>query len=227
MSPRVSEILYWLASLLIAVALWYVSAVEKREPESEKGVEASVSYNNKPEALVILNRVPEVTVRLKGRNQDIRRLRPREVDVEVDLSELGPTDAGSFTFNLEPENVFLPYESLEVLSIEPNFISLRLDTKAQARVPIEIDLTGEPAAGAAVDDREVTPNTALVEGPASQVDRLTRIRTSPVSLDGHAVTFQEQVPLVVPDPLMRIIQPQVVTVRINMRLPQPVEGGVR
>ena len=226
MSERTRLVFEWLLAIAIAIALWYTTALEDREPESEKTVEASVSYNNKPEELLIVNRIPEVSVRLRGRQRDIRRLRQREVDVEVDLSELTAADSGPFTYNLDADEVFLPYEGLEVVSVEPSFITLQLEAKVQRRLPIRVALAGEPAAGAIVVAREATPNTALVEGPRSHIESLRDIQTAPVALDGHALTFQEQVPLTDSDSLIRIIQPSIVTVRVLMSVPgTTVNGG--
>jgi hypothetical protein len=38
-----------------------------------------------------------------------------------------------------------------------------------------------------------------------------------VNLDGHAAAFEEIVPVLAPDPLIQIIQPAQVTVRVQMR----------
>ena len=66
--------------------------------------------------------------------------------------------------------------------------------------------------GAMVGEPEVFPNQVLVTGPESLLgaDRVAA-RPRPISLDGHAVTFEETVPVVPPDPLIQIVQPSRVT----------------
>jgi hypothetical protein len=43
------------------------------------------------------------------------------------------------------------------------------------------------------------------------------LSTLPVSLDGHALTFDESVAVVPPDPLIQIGQPSQVTVRVPIQ----------
>ena len=48
---------------------------------------------------------------------------------------------------------------------------------------------------------------------------ITAATTSPISLDGHALSFKQTVSVVPPDPLVRIVQPSVVTVEVPMHFP--------
>jgi YbbR domain-containing protein len=212
---------YRLLALIIAVALWYVAAAEKREPQSQKSVEASVTYNV-PSALMLLNRATQVRVLVAGSARELRRLRPYEVDVLVDLNQAEP---GTVSVHLTPEDVALPTAGLQVVSIDPKIVTLQVDRKVQRRLPVEVDWSGEPAAGAIVARKEAIPNTVLVEGPASLLSPLRRLVTSKVSLDGHAFTFERQVPVVAPDPLIQVLQPASVTVRITLEQPPTVTGG--
>jgi YbbR domain-containing protein len=219
MTARTSRWVYRFGALLIAVALWYVIAAEKRELESEKIVEASVTYNT-PRRVVLLNRVGQVRILVQGSRKEIRRLRPFDLDVLVDLSEEKP---GRVNVDLTPDDVALPNDNLTVLSIEPKQLTLELDDEMEKRVPVEIDLGGEPAAGAIITARTVTPSAALVAGPASRIANLQRLLTGKVLLDGHAFSFEQQVALLAPDPLIRILQPTSVLVQINLE--QPPAGG--
>lgn len=221
MRERATTWAYRILALLIAVALWYVTAAEKREPPGEKTVEASVTYAT-PANLVILNPVSQVRVGLRGTNQEIRRLRPFDVDVLVDLEGAEP---GSFTVNLTAEDISLPTETLEVVSIDPKVLALQLDVEEERRVPIAVTVVGEPSAGAIVTAKEPIPNTALVAGPRSILDSLTQIETRPVNLNGHAFTFEKEVPVVIPSAMVRIIRPTFVTVHITMEEPPAPEGG--
>jgi hypothetical protein len=66
---------------------------------------------------------------------------------------------------------------------------------------------------------------ATVAGPQSLLAGLDSVTTSPVSLDGHAFSFQERVPIAPPDPLVRVLEPSVVVVSIPMDTPGlPREG---
>jgi YbbR domain-containing protein len=203
-----------LLALGIAIGIWFNASVEDRLVSSEKVVEASISYN-RPRGFIITNSVQNVNVRVSGSKKAIRQLSPYMVDVSVDL---GQRQTGLATISLTPENVLLP-DGLEVVSIEPNTIRVDLEREVTQRLPVVPKIVGEPAAGATAGEPEVFPNQVLVSGPEPMLARTDSLSTRPVSLDGHALTFEEEVPVVAPDPLIQIGQPSKVTVRVPMQPP--------
>jgi len=213
---RVSRWGYRLLALLIALALWYGTAAEKREPQSEKVVEATVTYSPPP-AMVILNPIEKVKVGVRGNLGEIRDLRPFDINVEVDLSQ---ARRGASSVTLAPGNVLLPSKSMQVQSIEPKLFTLQLDVLEQKRVPIEIRTSGEPAAGAIVTAVEVNPSTALISGPSTLLAAIDRLPLQAVDLNGHALTFEKEIPVVAQEAI-RVIQPPAVTVKITMEEPPP------
>jgi len=208
-----------LLALGIAFALWFSISLEKRQALSERLVEASVSYN-RPRGLIILDQVPNVRVRLRGGSKQVRELNPFQVNVQVELARTSP---GTFSVNIGPENVLLP-EGLEVVSIEPNVIRVELAREVTRRLPVEPKIVGEPAAGSIVEEPEVFPNQVLVSGPESLVKRTESLATVPINLEGHALSFEVEVSVVPPDPLVQIVQPTRVTVRIPLRQPGEDDG---
>jgi len=202
-----------LLALGIAIGIWFNASLQDRLVSSERLVEASVSYN-RPHGFVIINPVSSVNVRLSGSKKAIRKLNPFMVDVTVELSQ---RQEGAATINLGPENVTAP-DGLDVVAIEPSTIQVELDREITQRLPVVAKLTGEPAAGATVLEPEVFPNQVLVTGPASMISRTDHLSTFPISLDGRAVTFEVTVPVVSPDPLIQIVQPTQVNVKVPMTM---------
>jgi len=203
-----------LLALGIALGIWFNASVEDRLVSSEKVVEASVSYIS-PRGFVVVNPVQNVNVRLGGSKKAIRQLNPSMVDVQVDLSRRA---AGMTEITLSSENVLAP-DGLEVTSIEPNTIRLDLEKEVTQRLPVFPKLTGEPAAGAVVQEPEVFPSQVLVTGPESILARVESLSTAPVNLDGHALPFDEPVAVIAPDPLIQIVQPARVTVHVPLQPP--------
>ncbi len=203
-----------LLALALAVTAWFVLSVEKREPLSEKVVEATIRYDNFP-GLIVVKRVEKVRLGIRGTVSRMRSLNPYIVDVFVELHNPGK---GAFDVPLTAENVILP-AALEVVSIEPNIIHLELDIEKTDLLPVPARLEGEPAAGAKVRLTEVIPPRVLVRGPAAMLDTIGSLFTTPVDLTGHALDYQEQAAVLPPDPLVNIVQPAVVTVRILMEIP--------
>jgi len=208
-------------ALGIAIALWFSISLEDREALSERLVEAGVSYD-RPRGFIILDQEPSVRVRVRGGSKQVRELNPYQVNVQVELTQPAP---GTFSVNLGPENVLLP-DGLEAVSIEPNVIRVELEREVTRRLPVVPEIVGEPSAGAVVEEPVVFPNLVLVSGPESLVQRTQSLATVPINLGGHALTFEVEVPVIPPDPLLQIVQPTRVTVRIPMRQPgQEPDGG--
>jgi YbbR domain-containing protein len=209
-------------ALGLAILLWLLVTVERRgERPAEKVVEATVTYNPPP-GMVILDPEARVRVRLRGNEGAIRRVNPYQIDVQV---EIGETRDGLAQVQLQAENVLMP-GGLEVISIEPSVLRVRLDHEARRLLPVEVPLIGEPAGGAEPGRPRATPEQILVIGPSGILDTVDRLRTNPISLDGHAFDFQESTLVLVPDPLLQL-ETQVVSVFIPMAQPRPVAEGER
>lgn len=202
-----------LLALGIALGLWFNSSFEDREVLNERVVEASISYTW-PKGFMVLNREQSVDVRVRGSSKRVRGLDPDQVDVQVELRR----ERGPVTVNLGAENVLLP-EGLEVVSIEPNVITVEVEREISKRVRVVPEVMGEPAAGAKAGEPEVFPSQVLVTGPESLVARTQLLRTRPVNVDGQSVTFEADVAVVPPDPLIQIVQPTTVSVRVPIQPP--------
>lgn len=219
-----------LLALGIALGLWFDVSFEDREVQSERLIEASVSYT-RPKGFVVLDQVQSVSVRVRGSARQIRQLNPDLVDVQVDLTGVPP---GLSTVPLGPEHLLMP-DGVEVVSIEPNSIRVELEREVSVRLPVKPEIVGKASPGSRVEEAEVYPNQVLVTGPESLVAATEVLRTRPVSLAGHNATFEESVAVVSPDPLIQIVHPSRVSVRVpiqpgndaqprNGALPAPTEG---
>ena len=203
-----------LLAFVVAMVIWWIVSVEKRESVSEKVIDASVSYNAS-RGIMLLDPVQSVKVRLRGPDRQIRALAPFELDVVVDVEA---EEAGAVAIQLSQENVLTP-PGVEVVTIEPNWLDLRLDREATTDLPVIVQLVGEPAGGAVPGEPRSTPDRARVRGPASLISGLTSVSTSPISLKGHALDFTQTVSVLSADPLVRVVEPPFVTVHVPMRSP--------
>lgn len=202
----------FLIALTVAIAIKV--AVHDTDQLSEKTVDAKVSYNL-PEGVVLAERVKEVEVRVRGRRNDIAVLNPIFIEV---FAAIDPSRMGRVEVFLDPSNVRVP-SGIEVESIEPNPISVRLEPVESAVLPIRITTIGEPAAGARVAGWNVTPDWVNVTGPQSMVRLLEFIEAEPVSVDRKAITFRTSAAVISPDPLIKV-QPLKVRVQVNMNEPE-------
>lgn len=204
-----------LLALACALVVWFFSSVEKRERISERVLDASVTYNL-PRGAVLLDPIQTVKVRLRGPDRQLRAIAPFEVNVAVDVEGVRP--GGLTEVHLVADDVLRPDEA-DVVSIEPSTVPVRLDLEVSRALPVVPRIVGEPAAGAVPGDARAVPATATVRGPRTLIANLDSLATSPVSLDGHAFSFEQTVSVLPPDPLIRIVQPAAVTVRVTMHNP--------
>lgn len=228
MTDRTSRWGLRLLAFVGALVIWWIAAVEKREKITEKVVDASVSYNS-ARGLILLDPIQTVKVRLRGPDRRVRAIAPFELDVVVDVPASEP---GTTTVQLSGENVLTP-EEVEVVSIDPTSLEIRMDREANAVLPVKPRLVGEPAGGAVPGQPRVIPGVARVRGPRSIVAGLAAVSTSPISLDGHALSFEQTVSVVSSDPLVRVVEPPFVTVSVPMSspdatpAPEPARPGAR
>jgi YbbR domain-containing protein len=204
-----------LLALGIAIGIWFNASVEDRLVFSEKVVEASVNYSS-PRGFIIAVPGPQsVNVRLRGSKKAIRQLNPYMVSVQVDLSQ---RQIGLVNINLPSENVLVP-EGLEVASVEPNTIRVDLEREVSTRVPVVPKFVGKPAAGSILGEPEVSPSQVLVTGPEPMLAHIEPLSTLPINLEGRAMTFDERVEVVAPNPLIQIAPAGMVTVRVPITPP--------
>lgn len=205
-------------ALGLAVASWVFVTSKRADQTATAGttIEPSVQYNNPSSSdLIVLEPVLRVQVRLRGPTNLISALNPTEVSVVVDLRDAvqGPIEVA-----LAPRNVVRP-QGLEVLSIEPNLLSLVMDRVVSEFRPVTVRLAGEPAAGAIAGTPSAAPPRVLVRGPESILSSIDSLETRPVLLDGHAFDFEEQALVVSPSPLVQVLEPTVVTVKVPLTIP--------
>ncbi len=204
----------FLLSLLIAIGIKL--AVSGDNQQRERNFDAKVTYLTQ-DGVSVLGQVGEVKVRLRGKSQDMAVLSPFAVEVEVRLEE---GQLGTINYPLEPSGVRVPGD-FEVVSIEPNQLLLEIEQEVRRRLEIRADLQGEPAAGSSVlGIPQVEPKEAEIKGPESRVRVLDFVRTTPISLDGRAISFTVPASLLSPDPVVQILSPTRVEVSVEMREPE-------
>lgn len=211
-----------LLSLFLALTVWFVVSAPRREPVSERAFAVPVSLARMPRDLVITNTVLDtVSVRLRGRLSDLRSLSSQNLEVTLDLSWVQPGEA---TITLLPKAINVPPQ-IEVLSMEPTRLRLRIEPLRQKVVTVRPFLVGSPPNGYAVGDVALEPASALVSGPMSQMRNLTEVATERIIMTGRTETFTQSVAVVSDQSLVRVIEPLTtqVTVPLSAEIgPQPL-----
>jgi len=185
-------------SVFLALTVWWFVSAPRRGSVSERAYAVPLSLVNMPRDLVITTAVQDtVSVRLRGRASDLRSLSSSNLEVPLDLRTAVP---GDITFTIRPPQV-------EVVSIDPSSVRFRVEQLRQKSVPIRPFLVGQPSGGYVVGDATLSPDHALVSGPASQIRNLSEVATERVIMTGRTETFVQNVAVVSDSSLIRVIEP--------------------
>ena len=218
-----------LASLALAVLLWFVIAGEKT---SEMGLSAPVELQNFPKDLELTgDPVNTVEVRLRASPGIIERLTPGDVSAHIDLAD---AHEGERIVHLTADSVRVPF-GVTVVKISPAIITLDLERTLQKTVPVRPRLLGRPAAGYEVAEVVAEPADVRVAGPKGRVQEVESAFTEPIVVDGAQTTVVDHVNIGLEDPLLRIQGSPRVRVTARIRevehtrtfdgLPLDVRGG--
>lgn len=200
-----------LLSLFLALTLWWFVSSPRRERVSERAFAAPISLVGLRRDLVITTPVPDtVSVRLRGRDSDLRALSSQNLEVALDLSWATPGEA---KITVRPQAINVPRE-VEVVSIDPTNLHFRVEQLRQAVVAVRPFLVGNPPTGYVAGTPTADPDHALISGPASQVRGVTEVTTERIIMTGRTETFDRVVGVVSDSSLIRIIDPQTTKVTV-------------
>jgi YbbR domain-containing protein len=187
-----------LLALGIALVLWY-GVTGQRAPVTERIPGVQLTFRL-PDKLVISNSPRnDVELSVTGARQLLDRLRGRDLEVVVSLSDYAP---GDHTLRLNSDSVkvtALP-DGVTLNRVEPNTIKVRLETSIEHEFPVEVPTTGSLAEGCELYGIRLQPATVRVTGPASRINELTKVESDTVKFNGKCESFTvERLGLRLPD----------------------------
>jgi len=197
-----------LLALGLAFAIW-VSVTGENRVVQDFRVPLEVEV---PNDLIPAQSPPTtVSVRLRGAESVMRRLDPVPIVVRADLRD---ASAGEQEVLLRRDDVGGVPRGVEIDFIDPDRLPLDLEARSRRELPVEPTILGQPADGFAFYTAQVAPGKLRVEGPASQVDQLEVLRTTPIRLDGRTETFVVRAAVAPEGELVRVLEPDALSVRV-------------
>jgi YbbR domain-containing protein len=200
-----------LISLALAVGLWWVIS---RDPVAEVSVTVPVEFHNIPPNLDISSvDISEVQVRIRGPERLIHEMRPQDVHVEVDLTDVKP---GERTFDMTARQVRHPRD-LEVQQVVPSQVRLNFDSILTREVEVHPRVLGTFAPGFHIEKVLTDPARISVSGPKQRVEAVEAATTDPVDASGAIASSTFVTNAFVSDPLVQIVHPAPVRVTVIMQ----------
>ena len=175
-------------SLLLALTLWFFVMGEKKAEFSFADV--PVEFINKPADLVVTHQTARsVNVRVSGSRTLLTTLSSNNLKAIMDLEGVKP---GTVVFNDLIDAIKLP-NGTRITSISPAQVELTVEALIYKRVPVEVDLTGDPAPGYAVQGISVDPPSVEVSVGASEAAQLVKLMTKPLDISAETGTVTREV----------------------------------
>jgi len=184
-------------SLLLALLLWFQIAGKET---IQSTLSLPVQFVNIPTQLEIANdydKEVDVIVRSDRRGMTFD---DENMAVVVDLSGAGPTPERSFP--LGEENIQNRPFGVDILSITPARIRLKLENTLRKYVEVVPRVMGEPAEGFEVTSVHASP--VMVSGPESTVEEVTQATTEPIGIDGLISSIVQRSAVDIENPRLRI-----------------------
>jgi YbbR domain-containing protein len=206
-------------SIGLAALLWLVVSGEQ---VVERVLRIPLEFTNLPARLEMIGDTPAVVdVRVRGSSGSLSRLAPGELVAVLDVRSARP---GRRLFHVTGTDVRAPF-GVEVLQVSPSSLPVTFEASASKVVPVVPAVEGEPHDGYVVGTVTSDPATVEVVGPVSALGNLSEAITEPVMVAGATAPIRESVTIGVPDPTVRLRNPQSAAVTVNV-VAAPVEHRI-
>jgi YbbR domain-containing protein len=200
-----------LFSLILAFSLWLVVAGEQRV---EQALKVPIKLTDLPVTLALANE-PDgfVTVRMRGPKTLVSGLGPDDINLELELSRL---KEGEHVVPLRADQVGVP-RGVEVVQVAPARLRVVLEPVAEQEVRVVPRVDGKPASGHYLKRTYARPERVRVVGPRSEVNRVGRVYSSPVSIEGRSADFAVKSPIEPPGRSLKLAGSSSVEVVVEIR----------
>lgn len=206
-----------LISLLIAIFLWFmVTGKDYRYGDFNIPIEPNGLLEN-----LILTRaasedsdVKNATVRVRATETVIRTLDERSMFLQMDISKFGE---GHHLMQLSGDMVMGRPPGAEITEITPRVLELDIENLLiKPIVVVNPEILGKPADNFDIWQINCDPPSVRVQGPKSVVEKIEKISTPQINVDGMSQsTIERSLLLVPPHPLVSLF-PEVVNLRIRI-----------
>jgi len=204
-----------IVSLIVAIILWNYAVGEQ---SVEVTLKVPLSVTPPAGRMTVLNSsLQDITLKLSVPRNLMSVVSHGSVRAFHHVS--GVEKPGEYNFRIQRSDILLPPGNIRLLSIRPEVLTVTLDELIIQKLPIKVNLEGEPAVDYFVDMEKIRldPNAVLVEGPQSKLGKINEIMTESVNLIGRTRAFRKKVRLELDPDLKPITKNQIVDVFVPVR----------
>lgn len=205
-----TNLVYKGAALLLAIVLWLAVSAEQPTEVSGVPVELALDLDS---SLALASPLPDLRAVVAGQARDVARLAANPLEIRRSVpGDVGDTVRFEFTRDdvLPPPGFDGP---LQVRSISPSVVTLRLTTRVMRRVPIRPRLrVTVDSALRATGPATLSPDSVTVVGTQERVRAVAAVFTEPAD-----VRVRDSLGVIVPLDTVGLgvqVQPAAVRVRV-------------
>lgn len=163
-------------AFVLALVVW-VSAVLSTDPNVEAVLPRAVALEvvgQDPAYLQVASLPTQVRLTLNAPQSIWNQLNAGQGDVRawIDLSGLGEGE------HVVKVNAQVTLSPVRVVNVEPSEVKVRLEKLTSRLLPVQLNISGDPALGYRKGSPRVEPAEVTVTGPQSQVMRVATVRAS-------------------------------------------------
>ncbi len=200
-----------LLALFFAILLWYFVVGEDKV---DTHLLVPVEIVNLPRDMVIVNQYKQqLEVTIAGPRGLIDGLRRQNITRSINLAGAQP---GTMAIRNDPESLPFP-RGIEVLRVQPANITLVIDHLMARDLPVEANITGQPAPDYELVNVQLEPETISIRGPANQLQRFDYLQTTSIDISGLDSTTIRQVSLVLDEEMLELLGETMVNVLLVIR----------
>jgi len=181
---------YKVLSFILALLFWlYVTNQQgtSQAISGDQSLTVLLVTKGQPQDIIIISTLPSVQIQLEGSPG----VTAKDLFAYIDLSEATP---GEHQYQIQVEAP----EGVKVKEIQPQQVTVQLDTVQEKVLPVQVKYTGSPAPGYEVGAPIVKPSAVNVRGPSSILNMLDKAIVE-VSVAGADETFQVSYPVLFRD----------------------------
>jgi YbbR domain-containing protein len=198
-------------SLIMAISLWVAVT---HDQVVEDAFNVPIEFHSIPEKLEISSEtIPQAQVRVRGPSRVLASLRRADIHLDVDLTDARP---GERTFDLNAQRVVHVPRNVTVSQVVPAQFHISFDWSSTRKVPVHPRVVGRPPAGVTLADVSATPAEITISGPRQRVDAVQAAVTDPIDVTGLTHRRVYLTNAYVPDPLVQVIHPAEINVRVEL-----------
>lgn len=171
-----------LLSVFLAVLLW---AVVLGEQKVEVTVNVPLNLDLPPDLFLVNEPADTLEVHLRGPKTLVTSVTPRELTVGDLPVKLG---VGENIIPIRDDLIRVP-RGIQVVEVSPRRVRVVLEGAIEREIEISPRVEGRLPDGYVVQRVTSIPPRVRMVGPRSELGRITRIRTLPISLSGQTASF--------------------------------------